>query len=831
MLATTLAAYAFPTYTISPADGKSFTQVGEMVTFNVSFTTSYSVNSGAQATLFNEETGDEAYSTSFSDFMGMAIIIKFDASEITSNGTWTLTIPAGTITADGEENPVITASYTLNDPSLSSSSVTYPEIKLVSTDPADGARLRALGGSQFPTITTPGTTTGTTHVMKIVTDNDEAVNHIEWSFYDVTDENNPAYVASGNDNRYDPNRFPGYTGDTWADGIFCVISHDSDELIEGHKYKMELNFYGIGYDPATNQYPTPKQLASSLELSTALYFEGQTAATVYSPYTVETVSPDPTNYTIESVEFGRFTMTYTGPVKPTQFIYAQSTGVTPTAGTYTAIEPDEKGYAKVWEFVFDQSVLENSLGYLNVTIEAQDADGLYVKGNADYDQNNFDYKMAWYCNLGADKITSVSPLDGATVEALSSITVGNDADLVMALTYVATEKPYITTMGREAVRTLDEPVFSADEKTATWTFDPITEDGVYILVIPRQYFNIGEQTNSTTSNATEFRYIVEAPHSGVTTDLVPSDVNPADGSEVETLSTITITFPETAYILADEDTQGYVAANLYKVTNDGDEFIETVSPIDNIESNWLNPTIYDYNLTTPLTEAGTYKLVIPEGQYFDDDYDQSWFEYGKINPELTYTWVIKGVDTPSADGVVYDLVPVTVNPADGAKVEEISTIVVTFGETTFPVQDPVTYDMSRPAYLYKVTETGDELVESVYPDDNALSDWLFPTIYDFNFTKVTEAGTYKFVITKGSFGDGDYANGDQTEGHTNAELVYTYTIDGGSSALDTIGVGENETYTVYGLDGVLLLNGADKAALSNLNKGLYIVNGKKVVIR
>ena len=53
------------------------------------------------------------------------------------------------------------------------------------------------------------------------------------------------------------------------------------------------------------------------------------------------------------------------------------------------------------------------------------------------------------------------------------------------------------------------------------------------------------------------------------------------------------------------------------------------------------------------------------------------------------------------------------------------------------------------------------------------------------------------------------------------------------TALPGAGIGElpeEETVTVFGIDGVRVLDGAPASELKNLPKGLYIVNGRKTAL-
>lgn len=97
-----------------------------------------------------------------------------------------------------------------------------------------------------------------------------------------------------------------------------------------------------------------------------------------------------------------------------------------------------------------------------------------------------------------------------------------------------------------------------------------------------------------------------------------------------------------------------------------------------------------------------------------------------------------------------------------------------------------------------------------------------------NLTKLGN-GTYEIIIPEGfvkiitekGMVEDSYA--------INSEIVEIYTISGatGVEGLAT----EDGTYTVYSIDGKLLVSGADAAAVNALGKGLFIINGKKTLIR
>lgn len=678
MLSVCSVAQAFPDYTLYPEEGtlndaQYFSSV--VLKFNGG---NLQVADGAEATLMCNETGEDVYSTDFDLYMG-DVVINFDESEILDNGKWIFTIPAASFSVDGEDNPEIIAVYTLDDPNLGLGD--FPQIELLSADPADGTKWPVWGGSYFDRV-------------KLKTTDDDAVNYIEWFLYDVTNGEEPGvaeYMVQGNDNRYDFNRYK-HHDDIWTDGLYIAVA-SNEKLIEGHKYRLDLRFCGRGYNDEKNEYPTPQQLDASTELETSLYYYGLTPGPEYSPYVYESVIPDPASgYVISSLEWAHFLVTYSGPVMPVAFNYALAVGVA-NAGTWAVAdgaEVDADGYANAWEFKFNDSVVEGATGGISVSIQTQDKDGLDVRGNQGMVFDDVLYQMDWECNLGAPALLSVEPTDGSEVESLSSITISNERDLEMAIYYGVTRVAQISDRSRAVVRELGEPKISEDGKQATWTFDPITDSGAYSLYISDKYFVLGQEFDSYYTNAVTFTYVVESG-------------------------------------------------------------------------------------TTP--------------------------------------------------GGVYDLMPVEINPEDNSELKSFSTLILTFDNVVFcPYEDPKIqlYKDGEEAPIQEVAYDWDE---SVIQTD----DMFAPTVYTINFTEVKEDGSYKIVIPQGFFYDATFDETGGDSGHASPEIILYYTI-GANSGVDAI-IGGDKIINVYDLNGVQILNNADVEAAKELKDGVYIINGKKVVIR
>lgn len=90
---------------------------------------------------------------------------------------------------------------------------------------------------------------------------------------------------------------------------------------------------------------------------------------------------------------------------------------------------------------------------------------------------------------------------------------------------------------------------------------------------------------------------------------------------------------------------------------------------------------------------------------------------------------------------------------------------------------------------------------------------------------VKENGQYEFVISDGAFLIG---NGEEMS--LNVETVLTYIVTDCSGIADIVEEIDGR-YVVYNLDGTLLLDTVDSSLLRTLAPGLYVINGKKVIVR
>ena len=211
-------------------------------------------------------------------------------------------------------------------------------------------------------------------------------------------------------------------------------------------------------------------------------------------------------------------------------------------------------------------------------------------------------------------------------------------------------------------------------------------------------------------------------------------------------------------------------------------------------------------------------LYVPAGSVEDYRNAEGWWRrFEEILPIVAYD---------------FEAAP-TITPAENDEtITALSTFTLTFDERPALVGDSAAVMKADSSAYYPAritaSEDGKSFIITLQGDEQTKAAEY----------SLTEAGTYLLVIPAGTFGDDVFA-ADPKTGHSNPELVYTYTIkapepvepddpDEPSSITET--QQDTEHITVYNLQGVPVLEADDAAALKTLQSGAYIVNGKTMII-
>ena len=200
------------------------------------------------------------------------------------------------------------------------------------------------------------------------------------------------------------------------------------------------------------------------------------------------------------------------------------------------------------------------------------------------------------------------------------------------------------------------------------TIEGATASGTYTVVVPAKTFVDAMTMNAESKNYNAemtLTYTVEADPFTYTYGL--SAIDPAEG-EVESLG-------NQIFITASGDwfeytTKAYGTTNWIKLVDDKGKVYTT--GVGYVTDTQAVVYVMDDNNDKPfvITEPGTYTMTIPQGTFGDRTYYESNYKKGNLNPELVYTWTIKAAA----------LAAPTVDPANGAEVENLNTITLTFAE-------------------------------------------------------------------------------------------------------------------------------------------------------
>lgn len=214
-----------------------------------------------------------------------------------------------------------------------------------------------------------------------------------------------------------------------------------------------------------------------------------------------------------------------------------------------------------------------------------------------------------------------------------------------------------------------------------------------------------------------------------------------------------------------------------------------------------------------------------DSQFRQYDFDLS--DYAGETIEIAFRYVGKYGNTMEIDAVsIKNDVPaqndtptytISVSPLPGEITkEQMASFVITFEGVNYIEFNP----MGVYGNLFKIDDEGNFI-----EDYQCVAELTSDNAYTFTpYNPPTEAGKYRLTIPQRAVFVTD------TEGvyGPNEEHVFDYTLtDTGIGGIDA----DATDLTVYSIDGVCVLHNAKTTDLKILAKGIYIVNGQKIIIR
>lgn len=274
-------------------------------------------------------------------------------------------------------------------------------------------------------------------------------------------------------------------------------------------------------------------------------------------------------------------------------------------------------------------------------------------------------------------------------------------------------------------------------------------------------------------------------------------VSPASESTVEMLDKITFSYstgislnwggdPTTKIVIRDRE--GYFTYGEFTMN-------DIKYDLSDNKNMWIE-------LETPITDAGNYVVDVPSGFFVLGEQFES-----SLNKHTLVYYEIKAASKDFK---------LEVNPA-GGNVTEIPAI-IEFTATELSVL-ACNFDMVP---TLKDANGNTYKVSFAYPEDWNKWNAIDVVLAD---GAITADGTYTLTIPAGALyndSDGNYSNLE--------DIVIVYII-GNGSGIDSIVANAGGKVDVYTVNGVNVLRNADAAAVKALKKGLYIINGKKVMLK
>ena len=385
--------------------------------------------------------------------------------------------------------------------------------------------------------------------------------------------------------------------------------------------------------------------------------------------------------------------------------------------------------------------------------------------------------------IGPIAPVSITPEDQSEVESFTSATITFEEDV----TY--DELIEVTIAQRNGLY-YQKATVSVDGATVTVSApEEITEAGTYAISVPAGAFST---TDGRTNEAFTTLFAITEP-AGPADTFVYTSVEPAAGSEVAELSSITVTYPQWVC--------DYINETPFNVVDAESNVVTTASLTYN--DNWEDVVIV---LEEPITAEGTYTITVPAGYiYSNEGYDPLAADKGVsngaiYNPEFTLTYTVKAASEP-----INTFVYKSVDPANESVVKELGDITI-----TFPAN--VANEVTKTPINVINTEDGSTVTTATlgYPLGEG---------HDKVVLKLAEAvktnGTYTITVPEGYIYDYEDAI-------CNPAFTLTYTVDT-VNGISTVTIDSLEGKTIFTIDG--------RKVSGKLQRGAYIIDGQKKFVK
>ena len=556
-------------------------------------------------------------------------------------------------------------------------------------------------------------------------------------------------------------------------GTFTFWNPRDIELTLGKQY--EIVFTGWESTEAKNN--------GEPNFTQKVIVNGGTKAYEYSPVTL--VEPaellygqGEVNFSLESAEDNTISFTFSDVVTIAEAFVPLGMGATESC----EVAMSEDG--KTANITIPNDVI-NSYHNFVVSLLVKDANGLVVKGNNGEKDGSY-ISVYVDAKFNLPEVTMVDPAPDATVEKISTIKLGyadgiqpswfDNITILDKTRNVVAKSVSVTSVIPEGEENNDDYIV----KEVVVSFNnEITENGTYTVVVPEGMFNLdltAQGFNTKSNREATFNITVDngdnpMPSINVSIDPVPGEVASLKDFDL---------------IFNDANEAGWGDGFPTLTYPDG-----TVVKIKNqdIGTAWNELTL---SLDEEITAPGEYILTLPaasvnlDGTPTDKDYS------------FTYT-------IAEADNEKYTITPEVGNVTS---LQTIDVIFDSHSEISFGSGNPSLTDAAGNSYTVN---------EGWGPDWNILN-WARFTIAE----EITAEGTYTLTLPAGHI--------NYEDGNSNVkDIKFTWTI-GNATAISNLFAAEGKV-EIYNANGQLVKIGNASAIKTLAPNKMYIINGKKVIIK
>ncbi|MCH5239992.1 MAG: hypothetical protein J1F38_07195 [Muribaculaceae bacterium] len=347
------------------------------------------------------------------------------------------------------------------------------------------------------------------------------------------------------------------------------------------------------------------------------------------------------------------------------------------------------------------------------------------------------------------------------------------------------------------------------------------DTGIYILDLTEGSIDLGDGTpnGETVYNFRILETLV--PQSYVSP--MPSSYDEFDSFNVIWAENINQPYELSSQYAALNDDSGKLEFNAegisqFKVSLNNAEEVEIRSiTIEEFQADESGDSYPDAQLLITLADMqteidGEYSLLIPAGII------NITTPYGiVVNDEVTFTFILNAQE-------VFELPDPTVIPTEGA-VKDLKEVIISW-QSVLGGWDLLTKNEENSGEI-TVTLNDEEFTDFetsfTWSSIDAQTEGTDGNQLVITFGDNLDPGTYSIMIPEGYINVTDIDNGT----YPSQLINLTYTLEE-TTGIDNISSDDN--VTIYNLNGVKVDSGVKKSSVNNLPKGIYIVNGKKVVV-